>query len=391
MSDRKIEALERNRRMTVPKADAMVRTGRADLTANENKALLYLMPRIKPGDPPEKVYVFDCAESRDLLRWDAKDSYKKFRECLAGLEDAVWWMPSDDGGAPPARWLAMVRMGRRRGQIEATFHPDTFPYLTGPVRGKGEGGPSHCTSYQLQAVMAMKSKYSPRLYELLRSYSDNNTWVFEYDTGPDHDLLRHLADAGSGGGAEIPKAWHTWHESEKRVLRPARGEINRYSDLRVDYKGLREDITRAYTRGIRSVMFRIRLKAVEEMEERDALLDGLYGAGAADPRRASEGAASDLPGSREGRTAPAGSSGNAADAREAVRRGIAGPAHPVLAMESPDLTEGQVWRLSGEAMAHAGGVPMTPGSRELSAADLVAYYRGRINGPEAGAARRAAS
>jgi len=65
----------------------------------------------------------------------------------------------------------------------------------------------------------MSSQYSPRLYELLKSYQKNNRrWFFDVDD------LKELLDCTN---------YARWPDFRRRVLEPAITEINQYSDLKV--------------------------------------------------------------------------------------------------------------------------------------------------------------
>lgn len=77
------------------------------------------------------------------------------------------------------------------------------------------------TGYSLQYILPMSSQYSPRLYELLKSYQKNNReWFFNIEE------LKRILDAQS---------YDRWPDFKRRILEPAVNEINEYSDLNVAY------------------------------------------------------------------------------------------------------------------------------------------------------------
>jgi plasmid replication initiation protein len=67
----------------------------------------------------------------------------------------------------------------------------------------------------------MSSQYSPRLYEILKSYQYNNRqWFFEIED------LKHLLDC---------KNYERWPDFRRYVLEPAVAEINKYTDIAICY------------------------------------------------------------------------------------------------------------------------------------------------------------
>ena len=77
------------------------------------------------------------------------------------------------------------------------------------------------TQYGLKYVLPMRGQYSPRLYEILKSYQKNNReWFF------DTDELKRLLDC---------QGYKNFNDFRKRAIDPAVEEINNFSDLNVAY------------------------------------------------------------------------------------------------------------------------------------------------------------
>ena len=113
------------------------------------------------------------------------------------------------------------------------------------------------TSYQLVYVLAMKTKYAIRLYEILKSY----LYIGEYQ--PTISELRALLQI---------VGYDMYSDFRKRVLNPAVEEINRFTDIEITATPIRAGKT------IDKIQFKITLKdyAAGEVSEaeRDCVLEG---------------------------------------------------------------------------------------------------------------------
>jgi len=96
-----------------------------------------------------------------------------------------------------------------------------FPFLLELQKQQEEKGLFY-TSYELKYVLPMQSKYSIRLYEILKSYQKNNReWYFKTE------VLKKLLDC------ETNSSYKNFADFQKRVLDIAVEEINRYTDLKI--------------------------------------------------------------------------------------------------------------------------------------------------------------
>jgi plasmid replication initiation protein len=95
-----------------------------------------------------------------------------------------------------------------------------FPYLFRLAEQMRDNGRFY-TGYTFRYVLPMKSTYSVRLYELIKSYQKNNVkWWFELDK------LRRLLDCEN---------YTRFPDFRRYVLEPAVREINRYTDVNLTY------------------------------------------------------------------------------------------------------------------------------------------------------------
>ena len=272
--------LEEARNRLVAKDNRLIQNSRYALDMNENKAVLYLISKIQPEDEPGKLYEFNCREFQALIRWGKDASYKKIKLMLKKLGDMSWWIDLENGEESLVRWFNIVRMDPGTGHIKIKFHEDIFPYLL--ELNQRTSARKYFTSYKIQNVTLMKHKYSPRIYEILKSYQYNNKrWTFENGTGTQHDLQRMLGNVVLDEGADkgntiIPGTWRNWAIFKRDVLEPAIKEINKYTDIKVAYEGKKQDIHRRKTRAIRSVEFYMVGKTGPEQRDTDDVIDAEY-------------------------------------------------------------------------------------------------------------------
>ena len=277
--------LKKTRNSIVAKDNRIIQHGRNTLTKMESKAIAYLVAKIQPDDGPNKIYIFNCQEFQALLRWNKEASYQNIKKMLKKLGDASFWCEEERKGRKKdvlLRWLNIVRMDPGNGEIEISFHPDMYPYLLNLREQQLNEEKSYFSSYKLQSVSLFKYKYTQRIYELLKSYSFNNRrWFFENGTGTEYDLQVMIAitetDEKTGKMViDIPEGWSNWAIFKRNVLDPAIKEINKFTDLRVAYKGKKEDTHHRKTRAIRTVEFYMDRKTAPEQKKTDDIIDAAY-------------------------------------------------------------------------------------------------------------------
>lgn len=275
--------IKSTRNNLVAKDNRMIQNGRFALGAIENKAILYLISKIQPDDTPDKLYKFNCKEFQALIKWNDGASYKKIKLMLTKLSDMRWWIDLDDNNEALVRWFNIIHANKGTGDIEISFHEDMFPFLLNLQQHLEEDG-HYYTTYRLQNITLMKHRYSPRIYELLKSYQYNNQrWTFENGTGSKYDIQRRIADKVIENKENpelsepiVPEGWTNWAVFQRDVLKPAVQEINKYSDIKVAYVGKKEDLCHRKTRAVRTIEFYMVGKTSPEQRATDELIDAEY-------------------------------------------------------------------------------------------------------------------
>lgn len=210
------------RGMTVVKANVLIQKSRYSLSMQEQKIILYLISKIKPEDTGLQEYTFDIKDFCKVIGVDYKSggNYNYIKQTILELTKKVFWLQNGDEEVT-VRWLDRGKTNKGSGIVKLKLDEYLMPYL---IQLK-----NHFTQYNLYYVLAMKSQYSVRLYELLKSYQNLKTWTFSLNE------LKRLLDAES---------YDRWFNFRKRILEPAIEEIEQYSDLNITYELIKKG--RAY-------------------------------------------------------------------------------------------------------------------------------------------------
>lgn len=206
------------RQMAVCKRDDMMQKARFSLSVQQYRCILYAISRVTPDASFFDEYTFELKDFYSICGLQ-KESYTELKAILKGLRDQSWWVEIDDKGTESAiSWFSTVRTNKRSGKVTIEFHKDMVPFLLDLARQAKEQQLFY-TQYDLQYVLPMSSQFSPRLYELLKSYQKNNReWYFSVD-----ELKRRL-DCEN---------YKNFNDFRKRALDPAIAEINEYTDINI--------------------------------------------------------------------------------------------------------------------------------------------------------------
>ena len=198
------------------------------MALQQYKLLLFIISKIKPSDPEGQKYTFSIGDYCRVCGIDHSNgqNYIDLKSALKDLADKSMWMETPDGKQEILlRWLNRITLNKHSGTVEVEFHPDMFPYLLDLQ--------ARYTQYKLECVLAMRSKYSVRLYELLKSYEHMETMIYF-----------SIADLKKRIDCE---KYPRFPDFRRYALDKAVDDINRYSDIKVMYR-LDKEGTRAYTK-----------------------------------------------------------------------------------------------------------------------------------------------
>jgi len=206
------------RNFKVTKANALIQKTRFSLTLQEQKIVLYVLTKIQPEDTDLTEYCFDIKEFCNICNIDAGGMYTSLKETLKKLSDRSFWAAIDEQGTETLlRWIQKPYVLHRRGQVKIQLDEDMRPFLLELKR--------QFTTYSLIYILGMRSQYSIRIYELLKSYQKLGKWEFDID-----DLKRKL----------MCENYIQWNDFKRYVLDVSMREINKCSDLLVNYELIKD-------------------------------------------------------------------------------------------------------------------------------------------------------
>lgn len=200
--------------MNVVKSNILIQKTRYCLSVQEQKVVLYLISKIKPEDTGLQEYIFDIKDFCKIVGvdYDNGKNYQNVKSTIKNLADRSFWITLEDGTETLLRWIERPYINKGSGIIRIKMDELMMPYLIGLKK--------HFTQYNLYFILAMRSQYSVRLYELLKSYQNCSKWTFDIE-----DLKKKLnADN-----------YDRWFNFNKKVLSVALKEIELYTDLDIKF------------------------------------------------------------------------------------------------------------------------------------------------------------
>ncbi len=148
-------------------------------------------------------------------------SYKALKDAVNNLFNRQFsyiaeYKRTGKTGIVRSRWVSRVFYVDELAILEITFAPDVVPLITRLEQ--------HFTSYQLEQVTHLSSKYAIRLYELLIAWRN---------VGKTPQLT--LAEFRAKIGVEDIE-YVAMNDFKKRVLEPSIAQINAHTDITVSYE-----------------------------------------------------------------------------------------------------------------------------------------------------------
>lgn len=229
------EALLKARNYIVAKSNQIVQKSRYDFSVTEQRTISYICSLIKPiqaidkakGVPFQLEYEFNILEyARICGLVDNGKLYNEVKATLKNVSDKSMWLTLDDGSETVVRWLDRVTTNKRSGIAKIRIDDRLAPYLF-DLKSK-------FLSYGLKNILNMKSQYSIRLYELLKSHHDSRiklektskkvSWTIELDELKHKLMIDEL------------KAYSDFAKVRTKVLEVSQKEINELTDISIYFE-----------------------------------------------------------------------------------------------------------------------------------------------------------
>lgn len=199
----------------VVKGNEIIQKARYSLGLAEIKAFSFIVSKIKPTDQVFCEYTFSINEYCKVLGINTNNgkNIQTVKKSLKALVDKSFFLTLEDGTETTISWLNKIWIDKGKGTIRVRLDDDLQKYVTGLY--------TNYTQYELLCTLPMKSSYSIRIYELLKSYSFTKKHTFKVD-----ELKRAL-------GCEH---YDRFPDFKRRVIEIAVKEINTFTDLEVSWQ-----------------------------------------------------------------------------------------------------------------------------------------------------------
>lgn len=210
-----------------------------ELTVLEQKMIGYILSMIKPNHTlSDNHIVFDIQTFCKIcgIDYDNGGNYAYIKNALEKLAQNSFWIDYGEGEML-FQWIVAPYIRKNSGIIEIDIPKKIMPYLV-ELKEK-------FTVYQLYQILALKSSYSIKLYELLLSYSFLEEYIFDLEE------IKRL----------IQCPHKEYKDFRRYALEPAIKEINEFTNLEVAWKAIKKG------RSVQQIAFIIHKKADSEATE----------------------------------------------------------------------------------------------------------------------------
>lgn len=217
--------IKKSKGYLVVKSNDLIQRNRFELSLPEQKTVAYICSMIQPMQTEESgfqlEYEFKIREYCKIcgIDYDNGKNYQDVKATLKKLRDKSMWLTLPDGSETTVGWLAKATTNKKSGIAHIKLDEDMVPYLF-DLKQK-------FTQYQLYNVLGMKSAFSVRIYELMKSYSFRHTITFELD-----ELKKLLM-------VENVKSYNRFPDFRRKVLEKAQLEINELTDINIEFEPIK--------------------------------------------------------------------------------------------------------------------------------------------------------
>jgi len=224
----------------VTKSNYFIMNSSYDLSLEEQKLILTLASMVQPTDEEFKPYNFRIADFMELLGVDTKTKYTEIPKITKELMKKVFEIHEGNKLIQTA-WISGAIYEKGSGMVTLKFNPDLKPYML-QLKEK-------FTQYQLANVLAMKSKYSPRIYEILKCNEFKKQGYIEIEVGELRKLLK------------AENIYPLYADFKRFILLQAQKELKKLTDIDFSFEEIKTG------RKVTSIRFHIKANKVAALDE----------------------------------------------------------------------------------------------------------------------------
>lgn len=199
----------------VTKSNYFIMNSSYDLSLEEQKIILTLASMVQPDDEDFKPYKFRIADFMALLGVSDKSKYTEIPKITKELMKKVFEIQEGNKLIQTA-WLSGAVYEKGSGEVELTFSSYLKPYMLKLN--------SMFTQYKLANILSMKSKYSPRIYEILKCNEFKKQEYIQIEV----EELRKLLKADT--------VYPLYNDFKRYVIQRTQKELKKISDISFDFE-----------------------------------------------------------------------------------------------------------------------------------------------------------
>ena len=202
----------------VTKSNYFIMNCNYDLSLEEQKLILTLASMVQPNDEDFKEYEFRINDFMRLLGVDTKTKYTQIPKITKELMKKVFEIQEGNTLLQVA-WLSSARYEKGAGTVILKFSPDLKPYML-QLKEK-------FTQYQLSNILSMKSKYSPRIYEILKCNQFKKQGYIEIEVSELRKLLK------------TDNIYSLYADFKRKVIIQVQKELKKNSDISFEFEEIK--------------------------------------------------------------------------------------------------------------------------------------------------------
>ena len=191
----------------------LITNAKVSYTSSEIDLIMMLLTSVKKEDKDFKDYVFSVQElekkaGKKINHTQLKDTAKSLMSKVIEIQES------------PKKWKLFTwfsSFSYDDGIVTCSFHKDLKPYLL-ELQGRFDIA-------NIKHLLPMKSSYSKRIYMLIKERSKFGSRTFDIN-----EMMELL---------KVPKSLLNYADFKNRVLIQAKNDINKYTDLEVDFEEIK--------------------------------------------------------------------------------------------------------------------------------------------------------
>lgn len=200
----------------VTKSNALI-TASYDLSLQEQRLILFLANMVKPKDENFKEYGFRIKDFMDVFGVETQTKYSEIPKISKGLMKKVFEI-KEGKDIVQLSWLSSCRYKTGEGFVILKFDPALKPYMLQIKK--------LYTSYKFENILSLKSKFSLRLFELLKCNKSKKTWTVELDE------LKKIMGVNE-------KSYSIYQNVKNRILLKAQVELKEKTDISFEFEEIK--------------------------------------------------------------------------------------------------------------------------------------------------------